>query len=148
MTDNQDETAIVDVLDQFEQGIREKNHDVLLGVFLNDNAALYGVRDGVHPGGFNPNSNTAKGFADYITGSQATMEEHLIDPKVEIFEGIATAVCTYEFFSDGVMSNYGVDIFSLVKTEKGWKIASIVWSVTVTEEMLRRIEADPSILQK
>ena len=146
--DNPDKTAIADVLSRFELGIRERSHEVLMSVFLNENAALYGVRDGMHTGEFDPQRNSANGFVAYISGSAVKMEERLIEPAIEVFDGIATVVCKYEFFRDGMLSNYGIDVFSLVKTEAGWKIASIVWTVTVTEEMLKRMEADPGVLRR
>jgi hypothetical protein len=38
----------------------------------------------------------------------------------------------YDFHIDGEFSHCGIDAFNMVRTDEGWKIASIVWTVERT----------------
>ena len=146
--DDTETAQITAVLDQFQGGIINKDAKLLAGVFINEKAVLYGVMEGVHPGGYSEEKNSASGFVEYITTSSIAMDERLGKLSIHAEEGVASVVCDYVFHMDDIVSNYGVNMFSLVKTVSGWKIASIVWTVTVTDEMKKRIQEDPEILKR
>ena len=123
---------ILAVLKQFEEGIQEKNVDKLTGIFMYPDAPLLGVREGSFTGTFDPKRNTAAGLVRTVTG-EIDMQERLSGYDFYINGGIASVHCKYEFFRDGKMTNHGTDIFSLVKTPGGWKIMSVIYTVTMTE---------------
>ena len=58
--------------------------------------------------------------------------ERMWDPKVLIHEHIAMVWTKYDFHRNREFSHCGVDVFTLIKTIQGWKIASIVYSVEKT----------------
>ena len=59
-------------------------------------------------------------------------------PMKEVFDGeptvfvdgdVAMVWAPYVFYRDGALSHTGVDVFNLLRTEDGWKIAGGVYSV-------------------
>ncbi len=53
--------------------------------------------------------------------------ERGFDPKVMVDNSVAMVWYPYDIYIDNEWSHCGVDIFSLVKTDTGWKIGSIVY---------------------
>lgn len=53
--------------------------------------------------------------------------------KVEIHQAIAMAWVPYDFYTNNTFSHCGIDVFTLMKTDLGWKIALIAYSVEKTE---------------
>ena len=67
----------------------------------------------------------------FVTGlGQATEKllERMWEPKVMVHERVAMVWAPYDFHHNGELSHCGVDVFSLVKTEQGWKIAGTVYT--------------------
>lgn len=50
------------------------------------------------------------------------------DPEVRVSGSVAMVWYPYDLWLDGAWIHCGVDIFSLVQTDAGWRIASIVYS--------------------
>lgn len=50
-------------------------------------------------------------------------------PTVLVSGPVAMVWLPYDFYSDGKWSHCGVDVFTLLKTGTGWRIATVVWSV-------------------
>jgi ketosteroid isomerase-like protein len=55
--------------------------------------------------------------------------ERGFDPEISISGPIAMVWLPYDLYVDGEWSHCGVDTFTLVRTEDGWRIASMAWSV-------------------
>lgn len=55
--------------------------------------------------------------------------ERIWNPVVSRRGDMAVLWAPYEFELNGKVSHCGVDVFNLVKTEAGWKIASMMWTV-------------------
>ena len=51
------------------------------------------------------------------------------NPEVRIHGTIATVSTPYDFHRDGKFTHCGTDVFSLVKTAEGWKIAGAMWTI-------------------
>lgn len=85
---------------------------------------------------------TDKGFmvrhstnAEYIAGLEKPGEtwlERMWQPTVQVHGRIATLWTPYDFHVDGKFSHCGVDAFTLVRSDAGWKIASVVYTVELT----------------
>lgn len=67
-------------------------------------------------------------FAD-LQASKQTMRERIWNPDVRIHGLIATVTAPYDFWIDGKQSHCGTDVFDLIKTEHGWKIAGGIYTV-------------------
>lgn len=67
-------------------------------------------------------------FAD-LQASKQKMQERIWSPQVRIHGLVATVEAPYDFWLDGKFSHCGTDVFDLIKTEDGWKIAGGVYTV-------------------
>jgi tetratricopeptide (TPR) repeat protein len=70
-------------------------------------------------------------FLERITGASGLLER-MWDPTVMVHGTVASVWTPYDFHVNGEFSHCGVDAFNLVKTDDGWRIASIVWTVEPT----------------
>lgn len=61
--------------------------------------------------------------------SDRTFTERGFDPQVMVSGPIAVVWLPYDFYLDGAWSHCGVDAFTMLKAEAGWRIATIAWSV-------------------
>ena len=64
-----------------------------------------------------------------LQASKQKMRERTWNPEVSVHGLIATYRAPYDFWIDGKLSHCGVDVFDLIKTEDGWKIAGGVYTV-------------------
>jgi hypothetical protein len=70
-----------------------------------------------------------KELTESLLGGKSKYKEVMTDPKVLIHKGIGVLCTGYKFYIDGKFSHEGIDIFSLIRTSTGWKIAGIVYTV-------------------
>lgn len=52
--------------------------------------------------------------------------------KVEVHQNIAMAWVPYDFYVNNTFSHCGIDVFTLMKTKHGWKIALVAYTVEKT----------------
>jgi len=64
--------------------------------------------------------------------NRAKALERMWNAEVRVEGAIAQLWTPYDFHSNGTFSHCGIDAFSLVKTDDGWKIASAMWTVQRT----------------
>lgn len=55
--------------------------------------------------------------------------ERGFQPEVRVSGPVAMVWLPYDFYLDGKWSHCGVDVFTLLKSPDGWRIATLVWSV-------------------
>ncbi|MEY4094258.1 MAG: hypothetical protein RLZZ53_1457 [Acidobacteriota bacterium] len=67
-------------------------------------------------------------LADLQSG-KTRMQERLWNQDVRISGTIATVWSPYDFWIDGKFSHCGIDVFNLIKTEEGWKLAGGVYTL-------------------
>lgn len=70
-------------------------------------------------------------FAD-LQSSKQKKRERIWNPDVRVHGLVATVTGPYDFWIDGQFSHCGTDVFDLIKTEEGWKIAGGVYTVETT----------------
>lgn len=51
------------------------------------------------------------------------------DGDVAVSGVVATVTLPYDFYRDGTWSHCGVDVFTMVDTDSGWRIASLAYTV-------------------
>jgi len=61
-------------------------------------------------------------------GGRTGMLERMWDPTVMVHGSVAVVWTPYDFHRDGTFSHCGIDAFNLVRTDEGWRIASVVWT--------------------
>jgi hypothetical protein len=61
-----------------------------------------------------------------LPAETSKLKKLMTGPKVLIHRGIGVLRTGYKFYIDGKFSHEGVDIFSLIRTSRGWRIAGYV----------------------
>jgi len=122
-----DRLAITAMVESFRAGIIARDTDKLRPLFLGDAVPFVGVsmRDGApdaRPG-------DAGGFIRALAAAEHPWEERFSDIDIRVDAGVAVMVSRYGFYEDHKMTNQGQEIWSLVKTKEGWKVASVIWSI-------------------
>src|SRR5512132_1488875 len=67
--------------------------------------------------------------ASFSNPNRGRTLERMWNPDVRIEGAIAQVWTPYDFHLNGTFSHCGIDAFSLVRTDEGWKIASAMWTV-------------------
>ncbi|WP_331250485.1 nuclear transport factor 2 family protein [Stenotrophomonas maltophilia] len=69
------------------------------------------------------------GLIDQAVASPEPMEEQFANMKIETDGDVASVSFDYSFHADGVKTNWRKEMWQLVRTEQGWKIFSVVYSI-------------------
>lgn len=77
------------------------------------------------------------------TPSGRTYTERGFQPEVRVSGPLAVVWFPYDFYLDGKWSHCGVDAFTLLKSEHGWRIATLVWSVQQPPDCQRHPAGPP-----
>lgn len=64
-------------------------------------------------------------FVEHIGTGKGEWLERIWNPKVLEHGSLAVVWAEYDFHLNGKFSHCGIDSFTLLKTDKGWKIAAI-----------------------
>lgn len=72
---------------------------------------------------------TVEQFAERIGQTKAVIRERMWDVEVKVAGRLASLWAPYDFERDGKRTHCGIDQVNLVKTEAGWKIASLIYTV-------------------
>jgi hypothetical protein len=64
-----------------------------------------------------------------IAAVTVPMVERIWDPEVRVDGGVAVVWAPYDFYINGSFSHCGHDGFQLVRTERGWRLASLIYTV-------------------
>ncbi|HLU24539.1 MAG TPA: nuclear transport factor 2 family protein [Longimicrobiales bacterium] len=86
-----------------------------------------------------PRSGTAEGYVEALRNATVPVLGRIWNTEVRVHEGIAMVWAPYDFWRGGEFSHCGVDLFTLVKTAEGWRIATITYTA-------RREGCEPSPL--
>lgn len=81
--------------------------------------------------------------ATRATTPSAAYTERGFQGEVRVSGPIAMVWLPYDFYLDGKWSHCGVDVFTLVKSEAGWRIATMGWSVDQPPSCLRHPAGPP-----
>lgn len=118
-----DETEVLALADLALQRITEEDFVGLTDLMIDSAVACAtSVRDGefsVRPRSY-AEQRAANVDADFV--------ERGFDPTVLVSGTVAIVWYPYDFYSDGAWSHCGLDIFNMVRTNDGWRIANMAWS--------------------
>lgn len=128
---NSDQAEIYGLLDRFMHGITDQSRDDILAPFLDESAPFASIIP-------KPDSNfthisTVSEFADLVLSQTSKPAENFSDVDISIKETTAVASFRYDFTLDGVIKNYGHELWTLIKTDQGWRAVSVVWSTNVPD---------------
>lgn len=71
-----------------------------------------------------------KAFADSIAASSQRQEETFSNIQIDTDGTVASVRFDYTYNVDGNKTNWGREMWGLVKSGNDWKISSVIWSIT------------------
>lgn len=141
--DPQDVAAIREVVETFRTSIINKDKATFVGLFYSDkpeHMTWQFVDDDIRVARFEKFAPEARKalrvpdshyltFIDGITKSDAKpSEETFRDIIIDTDGEIASVNFDYSFLLDGKETNWGREMWHMVRTEEGWKIISVIFS--------------------
>lgn len=121
-----EQAAVMKVIDAFFTGMTAKDIAGMREIMTED-GVLYGYRESADgPVAF---SLTHAAYLENLAAREGVPVERIWDPEVNLHDRIAVVWTPYDFYSDGVFSHCGMNTFSMLKGEEGWKITGVVFSV-------------------
>ncbi|AWH55480.1 hypothetical protein C1924_10865 [Stenotrophomonas sp. ESTM1D_MKCIP4_1] len=142
-TRDQDVKAIEQVLETFRTALINKDKPTYMSLFFSDKAEDIGwqfVTEDVRlqdirrtkPDAIKARQIPSNNFISLIDGAVASpdrKEETFSNPRIETDGDAASLSFDYAFLSNGVKQNWGKEMWQLIRTEQGWKIFSVIYSV-------------------
>jgi hypothetical protein len=78
--------------------------------------------------------STHLSFIDNIVSDSKRTEETFDRIRIDSDGDIASVVFDYRFIAGGVESNHGQESWQLLRTDQGWRIISVIWSMRPSRE--------------
>ncbi len=123
---NTEKETIIVVVEKFFDAFEHKDADALSKILLPE-GSFSSIRE--ENSQLVLRGSTNQEFIKQLVSQEDDYLESMSNPKVLIHGRIAVLWTNYEFLLNGKFSHRGVDVFSLLKTNNGWKIASTVYTV-------------------
>ena len=121
-----EEEAVLAVVQQFFDSMTAADTAAARAVLMPD-GQYYGVRQ--DPDSVFIKRRTHREYLENLAESTGVALERMWNPTVLIHGSIAAVWVPYDFHLDGDFHHCGVDLFSLVKTDFGWRIAGTVYTI-------------------
>ena len=139
----QDRVAIEHVVKSFAKALVEKDKPLYMSLFFSDKADEIGWQfvseDSrlVHIRKTKPDaikarripSNNFVSLIDAAVAAKESNEEKFSNVKIDTDGEIASVSFDYEFYEAGKKTNWGKEMWQLVRTENGWKIFSVIYTI-------------------
>jgi hypothetical protein len=98
-----------------------------LSGLLVPHAMIYSVREGPEGPAFRAVSREV--FLESLGGEDQEFLERMWDPEVSVQGRVAMVWAPYDFHLNGHFSHCGIDVFTMLKGEEGWQVASVTYNV-------------------
>lgn len=137
-----DNPEIRAVIESFRTSIIEKDRERFLGLFVNADVPWQSVVDDKslaqikikRPEAIKARfkqENNPVAFIDGIVKSKNASEETFSKIRIDSDGEVAAVSFDYSFLSNGQPTNWGKECWLMVRTEQGWKITTVAYSVTL-----------------
>jgi ketosteroid isomerase-like protein len=132
-----DTDAIREVVRQFQSAIVARDGKTLGSLFVQDGGSWLSVLDDAtyadakahDPAAKRLVPSTWQKFADFVQHSAKPIEERFHDVRVDTNGTVASVWFDFDFLVDGKVTNRGSETWQLVRTDDGWKIQAMLYSV-------------------
>lgn len=118
------ERAVLTAVDRFFAAMTARDTAAMAQVIVREGMLHIAAEDGAKP-------VRSVSHADYLKrlaqGTERFMERYW-EASVRVDGPLATATMPYDFHVDGAFSHCGVDVFTLVLSPEGWRIASVAFT--------------------
>ena len=122
----EDRATVVKMVQIFFDAMTERDVERMKSMLTPD-GIFYGYREG--PDGLLIVRPTHRAYADGLAQGDRKLVEQFWEPQVLIHDRMAAEWTPYDLYVDGEFSHCGIDNFNFLKTEEGWKITGIVFSM-------------------
>lgn len=131
------EAAIREVIAQFQQSIVAKDGARLRSLFLPGRQSWYSVaserelqqRRARKPEAARFRTSDYDTFARSVEQSRSAEEERFSNIRIHTDGAVASVHFDFVYLSDGKPANQGQEAWHLIRTDAGWKIVSLIYSV-------------------
>lgn len=127
--DIKDEGAILDTVTKAVEALNTKDQNTLKSLHL-PNGQIYSVSS--EDDAMTLHYSTHAQFLEQTASAPDAFHEQIWNPIVMYRETVATVWTDYRVTIDGALSHCGVNSFHLLKTDDGWRIASVDFSIRKT----------------
>lgn len=132
-----DTDAIRQVVQQFQSAIVARDGKTLGSLFVQDGGSWLSVLDDAayaaakarNPAAKKSMASTWQKFADFVQRSDKPVEERFHDVRIDTNGTVASVWFDFDFLVDGKVTNHGSETWQLVRTDDGWKIQAMLYSV-------------------
>jgi len=134
-------STIEDIVTEFQTAIKRRDREQFLSLFLDPNRTSWQAVNGdkvletkrkTDPGVLKAKTNpdaTPASFIETVSSRAAASEEDFDNIRISGDTDVAAVSLDYRFKLDGKVRNTGTEHWLLVRTEQGWRITSVNWSI-------------------
>ena len=129
--------AVEKVISTFSKSIETKDKESFLNLFLTKNTPWFSSMSAhdyqlkTQKGStVRANNHDITKFIDWVVSEQRSTEVKFSNCKISHDSAVASVYCNYAFYLSAQKTNFGNEIFTLVKSGESWKIISVVFSTT------------------
>lgn len=125
-TQNPEEKVILLKVQQFFDAL-EKQDTVLFKSTLLTNGQVWAISEKENAAKY-----SMRQFSDFmktLINPARVIQERMLSSEVKIHDRIAMAWVPYSLDISGKFSHCGVDLFTFLKTDEGWKIATAAYTI-------------------
>jgi hypothetical protein len=132
-----DVAAIRQVVQQFQTAIVAHDGKTLGSLFLPEGGAwrsalddtTYAAAQARNPAAPRTMPSTWQDFVGFVQRSTKPIEERFHDVRIDTNGTVASVWFDFEFVEDGKVTNRGSETWQLVRTDDGWKINAMLYSI-------------------
>lgn len=128
--DGADRDVVMRVISNFFAAMTARDVDRMRTLMTPD-GIIYSYREGAD--GLHVVRTTHSAYLENLAKGDARLVERSWNPQVMLHGRLATVWTPYDFHKDAKFSHCGVDNFSLLRTDNGWVITGVVFSIEVED---------------
>ena len=121
-----DREAVINVIDSFFESMTARDAERMRTLMTPD-GIIYGYRESEE--GVQIIRPTHREYLEDLANGEGRPVERYWDPQIMVSGRLATIWTPYDFHIDGQFSHCGINNFSMLKTDDGWVIAGVVFSI-------------------
>lgn len=138
-----DNRTVESVVEAFRVSVIDKDKPRFVKLFLNQGTVWQNVVGDANLGKLREKrpeavkvkvdpTNNPTAFIDDIVADKERQEEKFRNVKIDTDGDIASVYFDYSYHAGEKETNHGKEAWHLVRTDEGWKIVSVIWSVNWT----------------
>ena len=121
-----DKANVIQAIDDFFAAMTARDADKMRTLMTPD-GILYGYRE--TPDGLRIARPTHAAYLESLAAGESKLVERYWNPEVMVYGRLATAWTPYDMHVDDNFSHCGVNNFSFLRTDEGWVITGVVFSI-------------------